>query len=363
VKIQDNKPEIVEAVLPVDPVRRIVYAAGGNMGLTVRNEQNQTMHLGVLNTNFRIDGQVTMAGAGGRLEVTNAPLSKTPGGKDREGFYNVYTQNNVRITQTVEVVPTRPASGTTKRRRDAVLVRYTLENQGNQPRKVGVRLFLDVYIVDNDGALFAAPTMPGKVLDGVELKEKTLPDYVQILQRPNLKDPGFVAHFTYALGKAIEPPSRVVLTGLGAGGDGWNVNVQQAMGDSAMAIFWEPKDIAPNSKREVGYAYGQGIAYPPSSEGQVQLVLGGSFEPGKLFSLAAQVSDPAPGQSLTLELPAGMERVEGKVIQPVPAVNENGHSMVLWKARVLHPGQFAIRVRSSTGVTQTKLVSVTKRPS
>jgi hypothetical protein len=32
---------------------------------------------------------------------------------------------------------------------------------------------------------------------------------------------------------------------------------------------------------------------------------------------------------------------------------------VLWKARVLRTGDHILRVRSSTGVTQTKIVSVT----
>jgi hypothetical protein len=88
--------------------------------------------------------------------------------------------------------------------------------------------------------------------------------------------------------------------------------------------------------------------------------LGGSFEPGKLFTVTAHVLDPAPGQSLTLELPAGMERVEGKERQPVPINLDDANSMVLWKARVLSPGQFALRVHSSTGLTQTKLITITE---
>jgi 5-hydroxyisourate hydrolase-like protein (transthyretin family) len=88
--------------------------------------------------------------------------------------------------------------------------------------------------------------------------------------------------------------------------------------------------------------------------------LGGSFEPGKLFTVTAHVLDPAPGQSLTLELPAGMERVEGKERQPVPAIDEDGNTMVLWKARVLNTGRFNLRIHSSTGIIQTKIITITR---
>ena len=56
-----------------------------------------------------------------------------------------------------------------------------------------------------------------------------------------------------------------------------------------------------------------------------------------------------------------MEVVEGKVIQPVPDLfGDRPQSMVMWKARVLEPGQFSLRVRSSTGLTQAKAIRVTK---
>ena len=66
-----------------------------------------------------------------------------------------------------------------------------------------------------------------------------------------------------------------------------------------------------------------------------------------------------PGQTLTLDLPKGMERVEGKQIQPVPApTTEDPHCLVMWKGRVLETGRFPIQIRSSAGVTQTKIVTI-----
>jgi hypothetical protein len=246
-----------------------------------------------------------------------------------------------------------------------VLTHYVIENKGNQPRKVGLRLHMDTYVIDNDGCLFAAPTFPKKVLDGIELKGKTLPPYVQMLQRPDLNNPGFVSHLTLDLGAKLDKPDRVVLTSLRAGAnDGWNVQAIPAGGDSALSVYWEPTEIKPGGKREFAYGYGQGIVPSPGSEGPFELSLGGSFAPGKIFTVTAYVTDPAPGQTLTLQLPAGMTLVDGAEMQAVPAQeatpNAVPQSVVYWRARVQRAGEFPVRVRSSTGVTHGKIVTVTE---
>jgi hypothetical protein len=220
---------------------------------------------------------------------------------------------------------------------------------------------MDMFLVNNDGALFAAPNRPKQILDGVELQDKDVPDFLQVLQVPNLQNPGYVAHFTYNLGKSVEKPNRVVLTSLGgAFGNGWDMRVFRAMGDSAIGFYWDPQKVPVGTKRHLAYAYGEGIATDPEGEGEVSIALGGSFEPGKLFTISAYVRDPAPGQFLILELPPGMERIEGNHVQPVHNNEETGNGFILWKARVLRTGRFLIRVRSSTGVTQTKIITITR---
>jgi hypothetical protein len=365
VKIQDVQATVVDAASsgPVDPVQRIRLNPPQRLNIDVKGEQGQTLHLSHFPA-FNIDGKFSSpinGMGGGRFEVTNGKLPKTPGGKDRVGFMNVYVEGDMRLTQTIEVVPTKPTKPGQKRLLDSIMVRYVMENKGKQDHKMGLRVYMDVYIVDNDGALFAAPTIPNKVLDGVELKDKTLPDYFQILQRPDMKNPGYIAHATLNLGNAVEKPNRVVFTRHGIGFNTWEMAPNIAGGDSALGIFWEPRDVKAGGKREIAYAYGKGIAIAPESEGRFNLVLGGSFEPGKTFTIMAYVRDPATGQSLTLELPPGMQRLEGKEIQPVaPAGDDASESLVLWKARVLQTGQFPLRVRSSTGLTQTKLVTVSR---
>ncbi|HYV35065.1 MAG TPA: hypothetical protein VE988_05130, partial [Gemmataceae bacterium] len=300
VTIKDEQVVIVEAVLPIDPVRRIVYQAQpGSLGVAVRGPNNETLHLShfpSLSINGQFYQQAQVAGA--KIDYDSRPLPKTKAGKVREGFTSSYIfRDDLRITLTVTLIPTKPQAKETKRRMDAVLVHYLIENQGKKPQTVGLRIYMDTYVIDNDGCLFAAPTIPGKILDGVVLKEKELPPYVQLLQRPDLKNPGFVAHLTLDLGSKLEKPSKVVLTRHGTGG-AWDMPAMVAGGDSALGVYWEPKEIKPGGKREFAYGYGQGIATSPESEGLVEMALGGSFEPGKQFTVTAYVTDPVAGQTL-----------------------------------------------------------------
>lgn len=361
VAIQDEKPVIVEAAMPVDPTPRVRFTVQ-QLGAQIRTEQNQQLHLSHFPM-LNIDGRAMQPGQfGGRFEKINAPLPNTAGGKARQGSQSIFVVDDLRITMTAELAATKADGAAQKREMGTVLIRYTVENIGKQARKFGLKAYIDTYIVNNDGALFAAPTMPGKVLNGVELKDKTLPDYVQCLQQPDLKNPGYVAHLSLNLGSAVEKASRVVLSSHGAGGFGmWDMPVVQSMGDSALAVFFDPKDIKPGGKREIGYAYGKGVAIAPESEGNVELRFSGSFEPGKLFTVTALVHDPVAGQALSLEVPKGMALVEGRLIQPVPQpIADPPQSFVTWQCRVLDLGKFALRLRSSTGVTQTKLITITR---
>ncbi len=360
VKIEDEKPVVAlvdQDQGPVDPVPRIMYQPAANMNVNIRTETGANLHLSHFPM-IQIDGKVMRPGIGGRFDFSNVPLPKVPGRRERRGHTTVWSLNDLRFTMTVEVVPTKSAGPAAKRQLDAVLVRYLVENKGNQARKVGLRIYIDTYIIDNDGAMFAAPTAPNKILDGVEFKGKEVPPYVQVLQRPNLKDPGYVAHLTLDL---HEKPNRLVLTRHGFGFNSWDMPVNPSMGDSALGVFWDPKEIPAGGKRDLAYAYGRGIALKAGGDGHFNLVLSGSFEPGKQFTIAAVLADPSPGQSLSLDLPPGMERLEGKEIQPVPYLTgQEGQSLVLWKARALKLGRFPLRVRSSGGVTQTKIVTISK---
>lgn len=82
------------------------------------------------------------------------------------------------------------------------------------------------------------------------------------------------------------------------------------------------------------------------------------------FTVTAQVHDPVPAQTLILELPEGIELVEGREIQPVPEAPATAGapllSFVEWRCSVRELGCHRLRLRSSTGVTQTKILTVSR---
>jgi len=362
VTVKDGKIVAEAAEVPVDPTPRIAIGQTNGMyfGLSVEGKRITISPQGGIWSGARVDNQ-EMLQAFDQNMMRPLPLAPGPFGKKRHGTQASWTIHGMHVTQTVEIVPSKAEKGAAgqKRKLDTARISYLVENKDTKAHNLEWRVGIDILIVHNDGALFASPTThPGKVLDGVMLKDKGMPEYIQVLQQPNLQAPGYVATMTLKPGGRAEGPNRIVMTGLGAFGAGWEIPAQQANGDSACALYWEAKMLKPGEKREMAWAYGGGLAGSIENEGKMAVALGGSFEPGKQFTLSAFVDDPVPGQTLTLELPAGMTRLEGKEIQPVPAPGEKGSSLVLWKARVLQPGDFEVKVRSSTGVTQVKHISV-----
>jgi hypothetical protein len=369
VTVKDGKVVADEPTLPIDPTVRIRIGNSGGafFGLSVEGKRISCSPDGSIWSSAKIDNQEFHAGNGDFAMHNPQPLPPGPNGKKREGQIASWQTQGLKVTQTIEVVPSKPAGKGApgqKRKLDTARITYLVENKDTRPHALEWRVGIDMLINNNDGALYASPTThPGKVLNGVSLKEKELPEYVQALERPNLQDPGFVAYLTLKHGTSakVEGPNRIVLTNLGALGNGqWEVPAQPA-GDSACALYWPAQTLAPGQKREMVWAYGGGVASNIDNEGKVALALGGSFEPGKLFTVTAYVDDPLPSQTLALELPPGMVRVEGKELQPVPPPSpETGTSLVLWKARVLETGTFDVKVRSSTGVTQIKHITIAK---
>jgi hypothetical protein len=363
VVIKDAKLFADEA--PIDPMLRIQAAYQGMMfGLKVGPTRITCTPSSSVVPLLRIDNQVVtqpgfdpFTGQQSRLE----PLAPGRFGKKRLGTRMKWVVNNLHITQGIEIIPSRLPSNAppgAKRKLDTVRVSIEIENQDGREHNVEYRVFVDTMIADNNGALFASPTTaPGAILDGVQIDGPQVPTYLQVLERPNLKDPGFVGVMTLKCAGRAEGPSRVVLANTRGRGAPWDVAPEKAGGDSAVFLYWGPRKVKHMEKRTLFWAYGAGIASEPEHDDNITVTLGGSFEPGKLFFVLAKVDDPIPGQALTLELPPGVERVEGAERQPVPAA-QVGSSVVLWKARVRHLGEFELKVRSSTGVMHIKNISI-----
>ncbi len=349
------------------------------------------------NTVLRVDGRQFLFGEpnppglgfeerdppGEWLEM-KAKLQGEIGGRPRDGLASAWwlPAKKIKITQEVEIVP-----GAQSRRLDTCLVRYLLENQDTHSHRVGIRFMLDTYIGSNDGVPF---TIPG-ASDLCDTKREfptsdRVPDFIQALEKEDLRDPGTVAYLQFRIGQNIESPSRVLLGGwpnqdlrsrqaarAHAQLTGWEVPfisinerirvVDEETGkvrigstnDSAVTMYWNEQMLEPGKSRVVGFTYGLGSVDTRESGGHLLLTVGGRLVPNVEFTLTALVHDPKPGETLTLDLPAGLE-AEGQqrtqMVPPVPPGASRPDSPITWRLRATKDGRYELSVRSSTGATQ-----------
>src|SRR5262249_7460474 len=158
--------------------------------------------------------------------------------------------------------------------------------------KFAMRVGMDAYNWTTDGPPLGIPGS-GKVLDGAFVEGKEVPEYAINMQTRDFKNPGHVAYFTFDQGGKWERPSKLVVTSHGnAYPQSWHVPINPNQFDPDFVFYWAEKPLKPKQKRVIIYGYGTGLATNPDNEGRVTTSFGGSFEPGKSFTLTAFVDDP-----------------------------------------------------------------------
>jgi len=376
----DTGPEI-----PVDPTPLIDYAyelKTLRVGITALKVRARDGTVAVKQITYRKDGSTNNTGLkvngsdgelappDGSWRIRKQALPDDPKGLAVKRTQSIFKRGNIEVAQIVEVVaskqPVEVAPGVRKRQLDTVLVRYVIENKDAKSHRVGMRVMVDTLIGENDGVPFAVPG-EGMVTTSANYTDETraskqIPDFVQALEVPDLQNPGTVAHMTFKLGGRMEPPNRVSLTHWPYSKYQWDVPVKDMDGDSAVAIYWNERLLEPGQRRVLGYAYGLGGVTSTEGGGKLGITLGGSFEPGQVFTVTTYVTNPIPGQMLELTAPEGLQ-IQDKVRLPVPdGKGSPPTSIVTWKVKVLQTGEFRIRVTSSTGTSQSKTIAIA-RPS
>jgi len=330
----------------------------------------------------------------GHWQDMELPLGKDSDGRERIGKKSVwvYDDPKISITQIVEIVPglqvAEDAHGNLVRHLDTCLVRYEIANNDTDTHTVGLRFLLDTFIGSNDGVPFLIPVVgPKPQLCDTEREFNTpdsVPDYIQALEHDNLDHPGTIARLQLKLGGKIEAPSRVTLGAWPNPELGrrhpeladrcqqektmWDVPVLPIKSlpdnpDSAVTMYWDEKPLRPSEVRTVGFAYGLG-SVSTSAGGQLGLSARGSVQEGDEFTLSALVPNPRSGQTVTLELPEGFKLIEGNPTQAVPPLSDavaSHTSAVTWRIQAPNrDGTFTLGVTSSTGLSQSQKIRVTK---
>ncbi len=158
---------------------------------------------------------------------------------------------------TVKQILTFSINSTTNRA-DIVDIRYEIMNNGAEELSAGTRIMLDTMLGYNDGAPFRVPGV-GEVLFEQELVGSQVPQYWQAFD--NLESPSVVANGTFYR-SLFERPDKVQFAYWGdIYNTSWDYEVtaeKPVTWDSAVAIYHNPKSIAPGETRVIDSYYGIG---------------------------------------------------------------------------------------------------------
>jgi hypothetical protein len=253
--------------------------------------------------------------------------------------------------------------GVYKRLLDTCLVRFAVKNADSSAHKIAVRFVLDTFIGKNDGVPFI---IPGES-DLVDTKKdfdtaSQVPDFISVLERPDLKSPGTIAQVNFNVGGKVEQPSRVSLTHW-PGYDGlpvYDVPLEDIKStdpaDSAVAVYWDEQTLKAGKTRDVGFSYGLGSV--STVNGKLAVTVGGSMVKGADLTVVALVSGAKEDETLTLKLEKGLSLVGGKATQAVPQPESGKLSPVTWRVHADEAGTFEVRVTSSRGTEEVRRITI-----
>lgn len=321
----------------------------------------------------QIDGQDRTFGnlQHGKWKDVPEPAGKYGG---REATF-IFTQEQVLATQRVEIVPgeTMEVSPEVyKRLLDTCLVRYSIKNRDAKTHKVGFRFLLDTYIGANDGAPFTIPGSTKLVTTFEDFNpsdpknKKPIPDFIQALEVEDLRKPGTIAQINFKISDKIEPPGRVSLTNWPGGSylPKYLIPIANIDQDSAVIMYWLPKDLKAGETRDIGFSYSIGNLAAQTEK--IGLTVGGSFTVNGELSVVALIAQAEKGQTATIEYPPGaFNMMEGysekQNVTPSVEKTADGRlraSPVTWRLIAQRDGTFPITVRTSDGLEATRKITI-----
>ncbi len=241
-----------------------------------------------------------------------------------------WTVEDVAITQELA-----PALNPYTDREDTVRIAVTAVNEGSTAAQVGIRVMLDTMIGGNDRAPFFVPGTGNFDVERDYAREE-MPAYWKAFEsrdysQASLKGQGILTGF------GATTPDRFVIARWPQIKDSvWDYEITDGMrvGDSAVAIYWFPVELAPGATMTWVTYYG----------------LAGTGGGSAWFDAPVNVTSEAPefaatlwvsnlsdadftGGEARLALPPGLELAAGETLtKPVPTVPVNGGAQsVIWQ--------------------------------
>jgi len=291
---------------------------------------------GTNNTRLWVDGATP--GVGSPEGSMVSPVAETDAGK----LEATWGYRDIHVTQTIRYVP-----GQTSNRVDTIQVDYLLENQGTTGRDVGLRVMIDSLIGDNDGVPFIVPGREGLVSTPQVFRDGSVPDFVRALEVPDLVKPGVIADLGLRPSEG-ERPTEVVLTHWPGSEADWDYERTRPFGgDSAIGLYYAPRQLAAAARRHIRFTYGLGtISSTLTKNARLSLTAGGPFKAGGRFWLVALVPEPKPEQTVQLELPKGLTLASGHTETKPVGVGDT-YSQLSWLVDVDAAMVGAVTIRAT----------------
>jgi hypothetical protein len=293
------------------------------------------------------------------------------GGKSRTFEFS----GGILVTQTVTIEPGEPVQvgpNDYKRLLNTCLIRYKIQNRDNRAHTVGLRVLMDTCIGDHDDVPFTLPGSKDVVSTQKDFHGREVPDFVQVLEKASLRDPGTILQLNLRVSDKLEAPNRFQLTRYPVSNNQdpdsknkilgrWEVPKADMGDDSSVVIYWDPKKLQPKETRELAFSYGLGSVSLGAQK--LSVTVGGATYKGGELTVLALVAD-REAKTATLDLPkgGGLRLADGEqATKPVLPTRSDRPSPVSWRVIADSDGKHTINVTTDTGHAQSRRVTITPK--
>lgn len=195
---------------------------------------------------------------------------KTEVSEDGSKAVSVMNIGNVTVTQTISL-----QYNTYTGRDDIAEIKYDIINNSNNSVQLGGRIMLDTMLGSNDGAPFKIPGI-GDITTETQYEGSDIPQYWQSFD--NFSSPSVVASGTFYKTASQRPDKVQFVYWRNIRGSSWNYTIdptKSVTGDSAVAVYYNPKSVEVGESRSFSTYYGLGnLSHASSSDGVDFIVTG-----------------------------------------------------------------------------------------
>ncbi len=228
-----------------------------------------------------------------------------------------------------------PANNPYTNRPDTVRIELTATNTSGAPLSAGVRIMLDTMIGGNDKAPFFVPGA-GNFDTEREFRAGEMPAYWKAFEAADY-DPASLKGQGILTGADSTPPDRLVFaTWPEIKSTAWDyeVDTDMSVGDSAVALYWEPRELAPGAS--VAFVTYYGLAGEGGGSAWIDAPVSITSDAPE-FSATLWVTNLSDadftGGEAVIALPQGLRLADGETERkPMATVPVNGGAQsVSWR--------------------------------